>query len=270
VIGAKGRSFLSNRLPGSPLKALLVFKEESFMISKTGSILTAVFLFSSFGCNSGASAEGPTGINGISTSKTAASGTGPNPSVGSSCQNGDPNRICLAVKYVVYKDDSGQPIMSANDVVKNIEGINKLWSQCNLGFQVEQLVNPLPKDYGLEFHTADDSDLTDIRKAFVDESTLLVVTTGSWNRNGSLGNTGANAWTSMPGENPLGTVLESSVKTFSNIIAHELGHYLDLNHQDNGTNLMNPVIYDNSVNLNDAQCAKARNTAETYWQKMKR
>ncbi len=240
------------------------------MINKTGFILTAALLSSSIGCNSGASTTKSVGIDGITHSEASEIAKKNSPVVGTSCKSDDPNHICLALKYVVYKDGSGQALMSSEEVNKSVQGINKVWKQCNLAFQVDEFVSPSPEDYGLRFHTAENGELDEIRRNFDDNSTLLVVTTGPWNRNGSLGYTGANAWTSMPGEQLYGAILESTVKSFSNIIAHELGHYLNLQHVSDASDLMNPIIYDNSEYLNSDQCNVARETVSDYWQKMVR
>ena len=49
------------------------------------------------------------------------------------------------------------------------------------------------------------------------------------------------------------------------LIAHELGHYLNLEHVSDQYNVMNPVVYGNSFNLTDDQCAEARATAISFW-----
>lgn len=194
--------------------------------------------------------------------------------VGTSCQKGnadsDPEHLCLALKYVVYKDSSGEPLMTKSEVISNLKGINSIWKQCNISFQIEELLNVSPDKVDLQFHPSENSELTDIRERFVNKSTLLVVTTGSWDRSGSLGYTEANAWTSMPEDEPLGSILESPVATFSNIVAHELGHYLSLYHVDDSDDLMNPIIYDSSTSISEDQCAEARSAIHSYWQKMLR
>ena len=61
----------------------------------------------------------------------------------------------------------------------------------------------------------------------------------------------------------MGAVLEAEVADNSNIVAHELGHYLNLDHVSDQTNLMNPVIYGYSKGLSENQCEEMRQTATT-------
>ena len=190
--------------------------------------------------------------------------------VGPTCVSSDPDHICLAIKYVVYKDSGGQDLLTATEATDNLNGINRAWSQCNIAFQIDQFEAASPEAYGLSYNPANDGELPQIRSQFEDDSTLLVVTTGSWNRSGSLGSTGANAWTNMPGDSPLGAVLEQSVGTFPYIIAHEIGHYLNLLHVSDAKNLMNPIIYPDSDVLDASQCELARSTAQASWKKMLR
>jgi len=190
--------------------------------------------------------------------------------VGPTCVDGDSNTLCLALKYVVYDDSTGKPVVSQDDAVKVVQQINQAFSQCNIAFQMEEYVAANPADYKLDFNTSNQSDLDNIRKAFMNDSTLLVTTTGKWDRSGSLGNTGANAWTAMPGEGTYGAILEDSVGTFGLIIAHGLGHYLNLDHVSDEADLMNPVIYDSSTRLDPSQCETARSAANSYWNNMLR
>jgi hypothetical protein len=57
---------------------------------------------------------------------------------------------------------------------------------------------------------------------------------------------------------------------FANIIAHELGHYMNLAHVSDQTNLMNPVIYASSNTITSDQCTGTRRAVEYFWQGMKR
>ena len=99
-----------------------------------------------------------------------------------------------------------------------------------------------------------------IRTPFQDEKYLVVVNTGAWDH-GSMGP--ANAWTAMPGQSPSGAVLESRVATDSGITAHELGHYLGLDHVNDETDLMNPIIYPSSTLITSEQCQEMRAIATT-------
>jgi hypothetical protein len=179
--------------------------------------------------------------------------------------------IRLALKYVIYEDPiTHRPVVSHEQALTNLRVINSIWHQCGIGFELEDFVVLDVADRNLNFGIGNYPELDDVRGEFADESTLLIVTTGAWNRKGSLGDSPANAWTSMPGSAPYGAVLERSVGAFSNIVAHELGHYLGLMHSDNRGDLMNPIIYNSSISLTADQCKLARSAASQYWQKMMR
>ncbi len=191
--------------------------------------------------------------------------------VGDSCAGkNDSAHPCMGLKYVVYKNTDGTPVMTQDDVISTVRAVNKVWSACNISFQVDQYLAANPVDYGLTFNTANDSELDSIRKAFQADGELLVATTGTWDRSGTLGNTGANAWTNMPGDGIYGVILESPVGTFGNIVAHELGHYLNLDHVSDQTDVMNPIVYDNSNQLTADQCSTAMAAINYYWQPMRR
>jgi hypothetical protein len=223
------------------------------------------------GCNGGDGANAVSGVSipGVGMPEAHAD-TSQSAVVGDTCKAGDSNHLCLALKYVGYKADDGTPTVSQNDAISNVKQINKLWNQCDLGFQIENYSAINPKDSGLKYNTANTSELDDIRKAESSDTALVVVTTGTWDRSGSLGDTPANAWTAMPGESLYGAILEKPVGTFGNIVAHELGHYVGLDHVSDESDLMNPVIYDSSTQLTKDQCSTARTTVASYWQKMER
>ncbi len=206
----------------------------------------------------------PTGPSGSSR------GSHVDPMIGMSCIAGDSNHLCLGLKYVVYADSSGNQMISNDAIVNDIAAVDMIWSQCNLGFQIDQLVIADPQSYGLNFSPANDSELDQARSAFSANDLLLVITTGTWNRSGTLGNTGANAWTNMPGSYVMGVAMEQPVGAYPNIIAHELGHYLNLGHASDTSNVMNPIIYSNSTQLDSSQCASARAAASYWWVDMLR
>lgn len=189
---------------------------------------------------------------------------------GERCVPGDSDSICLALKYVVYEDSSGEPIETLKEAGLNVDDVNRLWAPCNVQFQIDRYLTLNPSRFHFRFRTADYNELHDIRKRLMDEETLLVVTTGAWDRSGTLGNTWANAWTSMPGEEFYGAILEQPVSRNANILAHELGHYLSLDHQSDPDFLMNPIIHRGSVLLSREECESARWAVRKFWKKMKR
>lgn len=227
------------------------------------------------GSGSGGAAQG-SDVSGtpapIPTDAPPPTGSADNPSaspaLGETCHTGDANHICLSLKYVVYKDESGQPVVPDSQVIENIAQINQVWSQCDLGFEIGEYVVADPTQSGLIFNTSSSGELDRIRDAYGDDSNLLVVTTGEWS--GSLGAGSANAWTNMPGTGTYGAILEASVGNYPNIIAHELGHYLNLDHVSDASDVMSPIIYDTSTALTASQCDAARSAAAYYWQAMVR
>ncbi|MDR3607523.1 MAG: hypothetical protein P4M08_09095 [Oligoflexia bacterium] len=193
------------------------------------------------------------------------------PSLGAPCLSDDPDALCLGVKVIAYANPAtGIPTLEATDVIRDMQNVNSVWSQCRIGFQVDNYSSVDPARHKLNFDTAESDDLTKIRNNFSTDKSLLLVSTGAWNRHGSLGRTPANAWTAMPGSGLYGAIIEQPVVTTPNMVAHELGHYLNLQHIDDATDLMNPVIYPTSGVLTAEQCDTARSAATTYWSKMLR
>jgi hypothetical protein len=193
-------------------------------------------------------------------------------SIGSSCHSEDPTQTCLALKYVAYTDNDGDAVASKSNALAMLNTVNSIWIDCNIQFEIDEYVTVDPNKYALSFNPRNTGEMDDIRKAFQDKNTLLVVNTGKWDRTGTLGKTSANAWTAMPGSNPMGSVFEGtpSIIGFGNIYAHELGHYLDLDHVSITTDVMNPIIYSNSTSLTLNQCNIAKSTIATYWSAMVR
>lgn len=233
----------------------------ALVLSAAASMFTA--------CDSGGDSESATGAPTASSGGNGGvtqTGGNPNVAVGESCTSGDSNKICLAVHFVTYTDSSGTPTATQNQAATIIHEMNTLWSQCDIGFQIENYDPEDPTKYGLSYGAASQNELNQIRGQFSNPNDeLLGVTTGPWG-------TTVNAWTAMPGESVYGAVMEASIVTYGNgiIYGHEFGHYLGLDHVSDTSNLMNPVIYTTSTTLTSSQCQTARDTANSYWSAMLR
>jgi hypothetical protein len=165
--------------------------------------------------------------------------------------------LTLALKFVEFTKD-GKPVMTEAALAPVIAQINHLYSQCNLKVKLEEYVQVDPTQQGLTYEEGSMDVMDKIRAPFDTDKKLVVVDTGAWNH-GNMGP--ANAWTAMPGQSPSGAVLEAPVADNGNIVAHELGHYLNLDHVSDQSNMMNPIIYDNSTTITASQCDQMRQTA---------
>lgn len=170
----------------------------------------------------------------------------------------DPIRV--AVKFVNYTDDAGKPVLNQDQVNKLTGEMNQLFAQCHIELVSEEYQAVRPSDVGLEYGLTSMAELDPARKQFADSGRLLVINTGPWSGMGS-----ANAWTTLPGEELAGAVIEKDAADFAGIVAHELGHYLSLDHESDPSNLLNPVIYKTSTHLTAQQCDAMRETARSVW-----
>jgi hypothetical protein len=195
---------------------------------------------------------------------TATPATAPTGAVAgaTSCLSTDPNHICIGLKLVAYTK-SGVATLSEAQAITLVTGMNKVWSQCNIGFQLEKYSAVDPATYGLNYSPDWENDGDTIRSKFEDNSTFLVVAVGPW--------TDATiAVTEMPGAGVYGTLVDAQYATNPLTVGHELGHYQGLYHVSDSTNLMNPYIGPNTATLTSSQCTTSRNTDFSYWQNMMR
>lgn len=190
--------------------------------------------------------------------------------IGDSCVSSDPDQRCVALKYVADMGDDGEAVISRDQAIAVVRELNSIWRTCGVRFQIDEYVAAKARDRGLPHRARDMSDLDAIRSSHQDGRTLLVAVTETWDRGGSLGGSGANAWTNMPGGNVHGAVLERPVSAYANIVAHELGHYLGLDHVHDPNDLMNPVIHESSNRLHPGQCETARAAVDSFWPETKR
>lgn len=177
------------------------------------------------------------------------------------CTSNDPNKMCLGVKIVAYKNSKGAPTITQSEVEKTMTKVNDVWKICNIAFQVEEYKAIYPSAYGLAYGAESEKQTTAIRREFSDNSSFLVAVTGPW--------TGPTiAWTEMPGYPPFGTIVEADYGDNAFTVGHEIGHYMGLYHIENTSNLMNPFIGPNTKGLTTSQCNTARNVNNKHWGNM--
>src|SRR5206468_3280177 len=83
---------------------------------------------------------------------------------GQSCANGkDSNHICLAMNWVAYTDSSGKPTVTPDQAAGIVAGMNKIWAQCDIGFQVENYSTVDPTTKGLAYGAASQAQTDQIR-----------------------------------------------------------------------------------------------------------
>lgn len=177
-----------------------------------------------------------------------------------SCVLSDPNHICIGLKIVSYVKN-GVSVLTQTDALKLVEEISTVWSQCNIGFQLEtyQAVDPTTKNLSFNSNWQNDGDT--IREMFNDNSSFLVVTVGKLSGS-TIG------VTEMPDAGVYGSLIEDAYANNSLTVGHELGHYQGLFHVNSSANLMYAYIGDHTATLTADQCATARQTDLSQWQTM--
>ena len=181
-------------------------------------------------------------------------------SLGATAESG---HFALALKFIEFINDEGKPWVEQSEVQSMLRSINEIFSRCNVSFYLGKYETIHPRLKGLSHSPQSLDEMKNFRSPFSDPHHLVIIHTAAWNHD-YVGP--AHAWTAMPGDSPLGVVIDGRVGKFAGIIAHELGHYLNLYHVKNDTNVMNPIIYKRSKDLTQAQCNSIRQAALAYHQ----
>ena len=211
-------------------------------------------------------ASTPTPSPSVSPNPSATPSTTPVPQTSAgypSCVNSDKNHQCIGLKLVSYYQGKTPTIVAAQDARSLVDGINFVWSQCNIGFQLEKYVSINPSTVGLSYDSDWENDADLVRDEFDEQNTFLVVAVGTL--------TGSTiAVTQMPGYGPFGVLVEALFAHNSLTVGHELGHYMGLYHISDNSNLMNPYIGSHTSGITASQCQIARSTNKSEWPQMMR
>lgn len=169
----------------------------------------------------------------------------------------DEPELKLALRIVHFQGEHSSRVLSAQEARHLIEEVNGFFTSCRVSFVLEQLDSVNAALHGLPERPSSLEELDPIRARLKDSNRLLIVQTGAWR--GTLAK--ANAWTVLPGEGPLGTVMESTYARHARLVAHELAHALDLDHVTDRQNLLHPVLHPDSSALTQEQCTHLRTAA---------
>jgi hypothetical protein len=180
-----------------------------------------------------------------------------------SCVSSDTTHICIGLKIVAYESTAGVPTLTEAQAVTLVDGMNTIWSQCNVGFQLEVYQSINPATLGLPSDPNWDTQTDAIRDQFASNTQFLVVAVSALS-----GST--IAVTRVPYSYEYGTIVEAAYATNPMTVGHELGHYQGLAHVSDSTNLMNPYIGADTRTLTASQCATSISTDSQYWAAMKR
>ena len=181
------------------------------------------------------------------------------------CESLGENESCLALRFVSYQDPTGRPVVNQDEAKQTVAGINSVWAGCGIQFTLESYELVAPNDFGVAFNPSQFFELDLIRSRFVQDQSLLIVASGPWAQGSQLQAYGANAWSTGPFLQSPGIVVEQAMAHYANLIAHELGHSLNLPHLSDAMDLMNPVVFPNSTRLYEQQCEVAQDSLTEHW-----
>lgn len=215
--------------------------------------LTSLALFS--GCN---------GTEGIAAGVNVSAGDSevPPPQVRDPDKT-NPNLLVIAVKYVAldYASGSlGNP--SRADIETMLERASSVWAQCDIAFYLAKHETAKADTYGIDLTPSSFAALRSVRQVFDDGTYALVARVDNFINSSELGS--SNAYSTMPGSDPQGIVVEKVSQTSHMLMAHEFGHLVGGLGHTSGTNLMNHFVSSSNTSLTSSQCSRARANIERY------
>ena len=191
---------------------------------------------------------------------------------------GSDETLTIAVRYLAFTDSTGKAVAEQAAAQQMVEGMSRYWRQCNIQFALEEFKAIDAGSINARYNPSNYSELDEMRMATQNDSQLTLIGTGVWNRSGSLGNSGSNCYSSFPGDRAEGIVCEfkSAAKDF--MMAHEVGHWLNLRHTNSPTtdavddthsgnvanNLMDHVVAASHGDMTAGQCYRAREAIGSF------
>jgi hypothetical protein len=200
------------------------------------------------------------------------------PAANEVAQSGE--QLDIAVRYLSFTDSNGTAVVNQGEVQEAMDYASRIWAQCGIGFRLENFQEIQAESIGTRFNPANYSELDQMRINTQQDTDLIFIATGKWNRSGTLGSSGSNCFSSFPGDEAEGIVCEKSSAASPTMIAHEVGHWVDLRHTNSpstdgvddtnagnvGNNLMDHFVGPSNTEMTRGQCARAR-SAIAEWRR---
>jgi hypothetical protein len=262
------------------LSKKLLLEEKSFKMKLSYAITPialAMITFTLTACNSQSAGDtASSGITPVSAGITAGSSSSGSASSASptatpvgtssypSCVSSDPTHTCIGLKIVSYENSDGVTDMTEAQAVTLVNGINAIYSQCNIAFQLEVYQSVNPTTLGLPYSPNWETQTDAVRTAFADKTRFVIEAVGPWT-------TATIAVTTMPGSGLYGSVVEQQYAKNPITVTHELSHYEGLYDESSDSNNLESLYYSpEATQLTAAQCATSESINKQYWSKMLR
>ena len=155
-------------------------------------------------------------------------------------------------------------------------GINQVWSQCGIEFLPARLANVSAGDLKVSYSPRSEGDLSAIAAALNPQgygNTLPLTIAGAWNINNNGWIISGLGWAFVRPNHELdhiGAMVDAKSLQGPNaadLLAHELGHALSLQHATEESNVMIPEAHTLGKRFSVAQCEQARGFTQSVLQR---